>query len=95
MKLGAQFVEKSKSLHSTSIVYNCILMFSFRLVSLILPKFLNHVFYINFVSMILNLVMEPYFLRNSKNMIIRTTICLKDETGNISRFEGLFVINFW
>jgi len=41
MKLGAQFIEKS-----TANIYNYILTFSF---CLILPKFQNHVFYINFV----------------------------------------------
>jgi len=47
MKLGAQFVENPCS---TSTIYNCILTFSFCLISLIIPKFHNHVFYIDFVT---------------------------------------------
>jgi len=38
----------SKSPYSTLNFYNCILIFSFCLMSLIAPKFHNHVFYVNF-----------------------------------------------
>jgi len=46
MRLGAQIVEKS--ILNIEHFINCILTFSFCLLSLILPKFRNHVFYINF-----------------------------------------------
>jgi len=42
MKLGTRFVESV-----LNIIYNCILIFSFCLMSLVFPKFHNHV-YINF-----------------------------------------------
>jgi len=49
MKLGAQFVEKS---FSTSNIISAFLTYSFCLMSLILPRFHNHVFHINFVLLV-------------------------------------------
>jgi len=48
MKLGAQFVEKS--VLNIEHLYSCILNIFFRLMSLILLNFHNHVFYINFAQ---------------------------------------------